>query len=190
MRLDKLLAELGDRVELTWKSFLLRVEPKTGDHEKFVEYTRSWLNPAEQEPDTNFTVWSSNEGQPPSSIPAHVAHKALTAVAPDRSMDYHHRLLRAYFTENRNIGNSNVLLDLVDDIGVDRDAVAAVAVDRRDELTQAVIDEHNQALQNQVNAVPTVLLEGVFAVPGAQPVETYRRLVERIEANKASEASS
>lgn len=190
MRLDKLLAEVGDRVELTWKSFLLRVEPKTGDRDKFIEYTKSWLNPAEQEPETNFTVWSSDEGQPPSSIPAHVAHKALAAVEPTRAMDYHHRLLRAYFTENRNIGDSEVLLELADDIGVDRDAVARVAVDRRDELTQAVIDEHNQALQSQVNAVPTVLFEGVFAVPGAQPVETYVRLIERIEENKASSATS
>lgn len=168
---------------------MLRVEPKTGDHERFVEYTKSWLNPAEQEPKTNFTVWSSEESQPPSSIPAHVAHKSVALVAPERAMDYHHRLLRAYFTENRNIGDSEVLLELAAEIGIDRDAVATIAVDRRDELTQAVIDEHNEALQSQVTAVPTVLFEGSFAVPGAQPVETYVRLVDRIEEHKASIAN-
>ena len=188
MRLDKLVEQMGERIELTWKSFLLRVEPKVGDHEKFVEYTTSWLNPQEQEPETNFTVWASDEGQPPSSIPAHVAHKAVAEIAPDLAKDYHHALLKAYCTDNRNIGDSNVLLELATTVGLDRNDVAQVATDRRDELTQAVIDEHNDALQRQVTAVPTVLLEGSFAVPGAQPLETYVRLVERIEENKRAAA--
>lgn len=190
MRLDKLVEQMGDRIEITWRSFLLRVEPKTGDRDKFVEYTKSWLNPAEQEPETAFTVWASDEGQPSSSIPAHVAHKAVELVAPERAMDYHHRLLWAYFTENRNIAESDVLLELVDDIGLDRDAVAGVATSQRDHLTQAVIDEHNLALQSQVTAVPTVLFEGTFPVPGAQPVETYVRIVEQIEDHKAAQSSS
>lgn len=184
MRLDKLAAQMGDRLEINWRSFLLRVEPKTGDREKFIRYTQSWENPASQEPDANFTVWSSGDAQPSSSIPAHVAHKAVSIVAPDRAMDYHRRLLRAYFTENRNIANSDVLLGLVESIGVDVDAVAAVAADQRDQLTQVVIDEHNSALESQVTAVPTVVFEGTFAVPGAQPVETYARFVEQIEAVK------
>ncbi len=187
MRLDKLVEEMGSRIEITWQAFLLRVEPKTDDRDKFVEYTKSWLNPADQEPDAQFTVWASDEGQPSSSIPAHVAHKAVTLVSPERAMDFHHRLLRAYFTENRNIAESNVLLELVDDIGVDRDAVAEVATTRRDELTQEVIDEHNLALQSQVTAVPTVVFEGTFPVPGAQPLETYIRIVERIEEHKAQQ---
>ncbi len=186
MRLDKLVEEMGDRIEITWLAFLLRVEPKTGDRDKFVEYTKSWLNPASQEPETHFTVWASNESQPSSSIPAHVAHKAVSLVSPDRAMDYHHRLLTAYFSENRNIAESDVLLELAADIGVDREAVAEVATTRRDELTQRVIDEHNLALQSQVTAVPTVMFESTFPVPGAQPLETYRRIVERIEENKAA----
>ena len=186
MRLDKLVAELGDRIELTWQSFLLRVEPKTGDREKFIEYTKSWLNPGSQEPEANFNVWASEEGQPTSSIPAHVAHKAVLALDPGRGMDYHHRLLTAYFTENRNIGDSDVLLDLAAEIGLDRDALAVVATERQDEFTQLVIDQHNSALQQQVTAVPTVVFEGVFAVPGAQPLETYVRLVERIEEKKTA----
>jgi len=180
---------MGSRIEITWLAFLLRAEPKTGDRDKFREYTKSWLNPAEQEPDTRFTVWASQEDQPSSSIPAHVAHKAVSLVASERTMDFHHRLLRAYFTENRNIADSEVLLELVQDIRVDRDAVAEVATTRRDELTQAVIDEHNLAQQNQVTAVPTVMFEGTFPVPGAQPVESYRRIIQRIEEHKAAQAT-
>lgn len=185
MRLDKLAAEMGERISIEWRSFLLRVEPKTGDRDKFIEYTKSWLNPAEQEPDAHFTVWASNEGQPPSSVPAHVAFKAVNELAPDRSAAFHDRLLTGYFTENRNIGESDVLLELAADVGVDRDSLAALGQERHDALAQAVIEEHNSAIQSQVTAVPTVVFENAFAVPGAQPVETYVRLIERIEEKKA-----
>ena len=186
MRLDKLAAQVGDRVTMEWKSFLLRVEPKTGDHQKFIDYTKSWLNPAEQEPDAQFTVWASDEGQPPSSVPAQVAHKAVTAFAPDLADAYHHRLLKAYFTENRNIGDSDVLLDLAEEIGIDREGLSVVARENHDAFSKMVIDEHNSAIQSNVTAVPTVVFEHAFAVPGAQPVETYERLIERIEDKKGS----
>ncbi len=190
MRLDQLVEEVGDQIEVEWKTFLLRPEaPKTTNREKFVEYTKSWLNPGEQEPETTFNVWASDEDQPSSSVPAQVAHKAVAAMAPERADDYHHRLLTAYFTENRNISDADTLLDLAADIGIDRDALEAVARENQQSFTKMVIDEHNAAIQSNVTAVPTVVFENSFAVPGAQPVETYQRLVERIAEKKAELAS-
>ena len=157
------------------------MEPKTTNHDDFVAYTRSWLNPAEQEPRTNFTLWDSDEGQPPSSVPAQVAHKAVTAFEPERSMDYHHALLKAYFTDNRNIGEPENLLDVAAEIGIDREQLESLIIERQDDFAHQVSVEHNAALQLQVHAVPTVILDGGFAIPGAQPAETYIRLVERIE---------
>ena len=55
----------------------MRVEPKTGDRERFIEYTKSWLRPAEAEPRTDFRVWSSDADQPSSFVPAQVAAKVL-----------------------------------------------------------------------------------------------------------------
>ena len=93
MRLDEVASQLGDRIALEWKSFLLRVEPKTSDRDEFIAYTQSWLNPAKQEPKTSFNVWASDEDQPPSSVPAQVAHKAVKAFDPEAAMPYHHALL-------------------------------------------------------------------------------------------------
>ena len=186
MRLDEVTETLGDRVQLEWKTFLLRVEPKTDDHEAFVEYTKSWLRPAEMEPRTNFTLWASDEGQPPSSVPAQVAHKMVTSMDSEASLPYHHALLKAYFTDNRNIGDAETLLDIAAETGIDRDALVSLAEERQEEFTQRVIVEHNAALQLQVNAVPTVVLDGGLAIPGAQPAEAYIRLIERIEEKRAS----
>jgi len=185
VRLDKLSELLGDQIEVEWKSFLLRPEAKAPNQEKFVEYTKSWLNPADQEPDARFTVWASDESQPTSSVPAQVAYKAVVELAPDRADDYHHRLLTAYFTDNRNISDSETLLDLAEEVGIDRAALAEVAEKNQELLTKMVIDEHNGAVQSDVSAVPTVVFEHAFGVPGAQPVETYQRLVERIAEKKA-----
>ena len=185
MRLDRLKEQMGDRITVEWKAFLLRVEPKTSDRQKFIEYTNSWIRPGEVEPETNFTVWSSDEDQPDSSVPAHVAFKTVEAIAPNLAKAYHDRLLRGYFTENRNIANSDVLMELAGDVGVDQDALAEAGIARREELTQLVIDEHNGAMSNNVTGIPTVLFEKQFPLPGAQPLETYVGLVERIEAHLA-----
>lgn len=181
MRLDKLQEEMGDRIEVEWRAFLLRAEPKTGEHAAFVEYTNSWLRPAEMEPEATFTVWASDEGQPASSIPAQVAFKTVEAIAPELAKPFHDRLLRAYFTENRNIAESNVLMELAIEVGVDGVALAEAGTTRREEFTQMVIDEHNSAMSNNVTGIPTVLFENQFPVPGAQPLETYVDIVQRIE---------
>ena len=74
-----------------------------------------------------------------------------------------------------------MLVELAIDVGVDADALEAAGRDRRDELTQIVIDEHNDAISHNVTGIPTVLFEGQFPVPGAQPLTTYIDIVERIE---------
>lgn len=189
MRLDRLQEHFGDRIRVDWKAFLLRAEPKTTDRERFVEYTRSWLRPAEAEPATEFTVWASDEDQPASSVPAQVAYKTVEAIAPEHAKAYHDRLMRGYFSENRNIGDSSVLVELAVDVGVDRSALEEAGRTRRTELTQLVIDEHNDALANNVTGIPTVLFEGQFPVPGAQPLETYVDIIERIESHLAAKGN-
>ena len=47
------------------------------------------------------------------------------------------------------------------------------------------MDEHNSAIEQGITGVPAVVFEGSFGVPGAQPVETYTQLIERIEEKKA-----
>ena len=184
MRLHQLEERVGDRISIEWKSFLLRAEPKTGDREKILEYTKSWLNPAAQEPDAEFQVWASDASQPTSSIPAQVAWRIVQDMQPDLAEAYHWRLLRAYFSENRNISDGEELVALAVEVGVDEDRFRQAAAEQGDSWAQAVIDEHNSAIQNGVTAVPTVVFADVFPIPGAQPVETYERILEKLEAKQ------
>ena len=55
--------------------------------------------------------------------------------------------------------------------------------DRRLGISKEVIDEHNEAINQGIMSVPTVLINHVLPVPGAQETETYinwiSRLIER-----------
>ncbi len=178
-------AHFGDRVELTWKSFLLRTEPKFTDRDRFVRYTEGWRTMAEMEPRATFTPWSTDAEPPTSSLPAQVAHKVVEANWPDAARPLHHRLLEAYFTENRTISDWSVLTQVVAEVGVDADEFGALAAEQRETMTRRVIDEHNEAISQGITAVPTVVINEVLPVPGAQESESYiawiERLLERVE---------
>ena len=170
----------GDRLEVSWRAFLLRTEAKTADREAFVAYTESWRRPAALEPGATFRVWASDEPQPTSSVPAHVAAKALARLAPEASDAFHHRLLRAYFAENRTISDRSVLADLAADVGVDRGEFTTHLAEWERDLTRQVLEEHDEAVAQGITAVPTMVIDEVLPVQGAQEVETIARWIERL----------
>ena len=162
MRLDELQKERGDVIDISWRSFLLRPEPKTPNQEEFIAYTKSWLRPAEAEPMATFQVWASEDAQPSSSIPAQVAAKLVERIDDTKADAFKAALLHAYFAENRNISSQAVLLDVAEGIGIVSDDLLSVAETDTDDAHQLVIDEHNAAIGMGISAVPTV----VFTPPG------------------------
>jgi predicted DsbA family dithiol-disulfide isomerase len=178
VRLRRLEDEFGDRVALEWRTFLLRphVDPnRTLD--KFRAYTASWERPAAEEDAGTFRVWSTDEGPPSHSVPPHLVAKAAAALGPDAFRAMHARLLRAYFTENHDITNADVLLGLWREVGLPDDAFARAG---DDSTLRAVVDQHNDAVRREITGVPAVLMVGNdVPVLGAMPYETYRRWVAR-----------
>ncbi len=141
------------------------------------------------EPQADFRVWATDNAQPSSSVPAHVAAKAGAGLDPGAERAFHRRLLRAYFTENRTISDWDVLHDLADDVGVDRSALEAEVESAGPAITRQVIDEHNEAIGNGINAVPTAVIGGVLPVPGAQDVDSYETWINRLIEHRATEAA-
>ena len=170
----------GDRIRVEWKSFLLRHDTKVPERSKFVAYTRNWRTMAEMEPRATFVPWASDDDPPASSLPALVAAKVVEGAFPDQVAAFHRRLFRAYFAENRTISSWPVLADLARDVGISGDDFDALVAERRPTLAQQVIDEHNEAIGQGITAVPTVVINGVLPVPGAQDSATYINWIERI----------
>ena len=121
-------------------------------------------------------------------LPAHIAAKAMAGFAPDAADAFHHRLLSAYFTENRTISDWSVLGEVAEEVGVDRHDFVSVAREQEHSLATVVIDEHNSAIQSGVTAVPTIVLDDVLPVQGAQDVATYETWINRLIDRRHSEA--
>lgn len=192
MRLRRLEDEYEGRIELIWKSYLLR--PQKREHsdreaalEKFRHYTKSWLRPAAEPDGGDFQVWQSDEGPPSHSVPAHLVSKAAARLGRAEFQRLHERLMRAYFKENRDISRPEVLRELWLDVGLPEEALAVAT---EPEILQEVIDDHRSAQELGATGVPAVQLEGNPAIiVGAHPEELYRRWFDRSLARReASEA--
>ena len=187
MRVDEIAEAFGDKVKIEWKSFMLRTEPKTTSRDKFVDYTNSWQRCAEAEPQAEFTTpWASDANGPSSSLPAQVAWKAASTFGDDAKEKMKRALMHAYFVENRNISDEGELIDIAVSIGLDRDQFIQLLAEQSRPLAMAVIDEHNDAINNGITAVPTVLVDGMLPIPGAQEFATYERMIERMIARRAA----
>lgn len=179
VRLHQLQSELGDELELEWRSFLLRPRPDPARTlEKFKAYTRSWQRPAAEEPGAEFRVWCTEEGPPSHSVPPHLAAKAAATFGGDAFERMHQRLLRAYFAENRDITDRATLRRIWSEAGLADEEFARIDAP---ELLRRVIEEHNEAVELGVGGVPAVRAANVeTAITGAHPVEMYRKWVSKL----------
>ena len=177
VRLETLRDKFQGRVELEFRSFLLRPRPGARDLEKFRRYTESWRRVAADAPAGEFRVWTGDAGPPSHSIPPHLVAKAAATLGPDAFERMHRRLLHAYFAESLDVTDDATLAGLWKDVGLD-----AASFERREDpaLLQLVLDEHAAALEAGVNGVPTVMIDGQdVPLTGALPIETFERWIQR-----------
>ena len=178
MRLRRIEEEFGERVQVAWRSFLLRPQPNPSrDLEKFRAYTQSWLRPAADEDGGTFRVWEGDAGPPSHSIPPHLAAKAAAMLGADAFRRMHECLLHAYFAENRDITDTDTLRALWREAELPEEAFTRI---EDPVLLQTTLAEHDEALEFGVTGVPAVRLEGMdSAIIGAHPIDLYRRWVQR-----------
>ena len=91
----------------------------------------------------------------------------------------HERLMRAYWSEARDIGDDHVLLDLVADVGLDRaDAADAMTAD---EYIGRVVASTQEANRHGINAIPAFVLDRRLLVLGAHPHESFEQAFALLE---------
>lgn len=112
---------------------------------------------------------------PPDVVPNSRKALELTELARDAGLHepVHSRLMEAYWSEARNIGDTETLLELVAEVGLDRDeAVAALADGRYRERVLASTREANAV---GINAIPAFVLDNRLLLLGAHPHEVFER---------------
>ena len=116
------------------------------------------------------------------------AHRLIRYAAAQGQQDVIvEALFRAYFTAGRNIGDAAVLAEVAGEAGLERDAVAAYLASETD--IDAVRAEDDFARQVGIQGVPCFIFERKYAISGAQPPETFRQVIEKIQSGAVEAAS-
>ncbi len=182
MRLDDLKDHLGDKIRIEWKSFMLRPsEQGSKSRQEFLEYSKLWAPMSDL--DTRLAVtspWGSDDPHPSHSLPALAASKLIKTFGEVIEDDFHHRMFKAYFLENRTISDVGVINAIAAEAGADAKDFASKFAAQRQDLDSQVIADHNDAIQHGVTAVPTVIVNNEIAIPGAQETDTYMRVISDI----------
>ena len=85
-------------------------------------------------------------------------------------------LFQAHFTDNRDVGDMQVLADIATSVGLDRARAAAIL--GSGEFGEMVRTEEAYWADRNITGVPAFILGGRMLVPGAQDPEVFIRVIE------------
>lgn len=88
------------------------------------------------------------------------------------------RILYAFFTESKHIGDHVTLADLAEDVGLNREAVIQML--SSDEMADEVRADEETAKAYGVTGVPFYLIDKKYALTGAQPTEVFVQALNKI----------
>jgi predicted DsbA family dithiol-disulfide isomerase len=121
---------------------------------------------------------------PPDVVPNSRKALEVTELARDRGLhaEVHARLMHAYWSERADLGDEQLLLDLVAEAGLDRAEAAAALGDRR--YAERIDASTHEANLHGINAIPAFVLDRRLLVLGAQPHETFESAFDRLATGK------
>jgi len=94
-------------------------------------------------------------------------------------------LFRAYFKEGRDIGDADVLADIADTAGMDAALVQKLL--KTDEDLAGIAEKDKGFREMGIGSVPTFIVAGQHAVPGAQPPELWRQVIADLTSQLSAE---
>lgn len=115
------------------------------------------------------------------------AHELLHfAKENGRQLELVERLMAAYFTEGRHLGDDDELVALAIDAGLDGDDAREAL--RSGRFRQAVRDDEQRAAEYGISGVPFFVIDGKYGVSGAQPAEAFAQVARQVWAEHRSAA--
>lgn len=119
----------------------------------------------------------------PNTLDAHRVVRWAGGAEIDRQNEMVAALFSAFFEQGRNVGDHEVLIDVAKSAGMDASVVETLLATDADR--EAVREEIATAQQMGITGVPCFLLEGRYAVMGAQDASTLADAIQRVAAAKA-----
>lgn len=155
------------------KTYLLQ---KFGDPERFQDMQGTMQRIAAE---LGIDYRPERQARMPSTRRSHMLIAA--AAASGRQTQLKEAILRAYFSDGRDIGDPAVLRDLAAPFGMDAMQVDALLTNS--ELRAAVARQEHEAYRMQINGVPTFVFDRKAGFSGAQEVEVFLQVLDRVAAD-------
>ncbi|TPK60541.1 DsbA family protein [Mesorhizobium sp. B2-4-19] len=193
-RLDKAVAAAGDvDVRIRWRPFQLdpTIPPQGKDRR---EYMRAKFGSDERIREIHARIEPLGEAEgisfafdaikvAPNTLDAHRLIRWAGAAGEAVQNRLVRRLFQLNFEEGVNIGDHAVLVEAAREAGMDASVVATLLPTDAD--VEAVRTEIATASRMGISGVPCFLLEGKYAVMGAQDVDTLADAIRQVAAAKA-----
>jgi predicted DsbA family dithiol-disulfide isomerase len=187
-RFEEAMAQFphAGEVLITWKSFQLNPDMVTDPSLNINQYladVKGWQLEYAQQMNQQVTEMAAAVGLEydfdravvANSFDAHrLSHLATEKGLGDKAEE---ALFKAYFTQGKNIADHDTLTELGVTIGLDADNVKQVLA--TDAYTDGVKRDIEEAQYLGIRGVPFFVMDGKYAVSGAQPVEVFLQTLEK-----------
>jgi predicted DsbA family dithiol-disulfide isomerase len=101
---------------------------------------------------------------------------------PHQQSAVNEAIMRAYFTEGKDIADPVVLIACASSTTIDAERLLRVITGSDEDIAAAVRADLEWAAARDITAVPTFVINDSFAVPGAQDAPTLARLIRKMTA--------
>ncbi|MEN5307774.1 DsbA family oxidoreductase [Chryseobacterium cucumeris] len=175
-----------DEVEVEWKSFQLdpTLDPnKTQDTIQYFREKKGVAEPQAAQMLGQVTQMGKGAGidfnfEKTLITNTFSAHKLLhLAKKHNKSNEMEEALFIAHFIDGKNVGDIEVLVDLAESLGIDKEEARQAVT--TDQLDYEVNQDIQEARNNGISGVPFFVLNGKYAVSGAQPAEVFENALQQ-----------
>ena len=187
--LNTAIEELGiqDKVEIQWQPFELNPDMPAEGEELTAHIARKYGSSKEDSDKARERIKQAGgkygfefnyfEGMKiVNTFDAHVLLHYAEQIGKQMALKM--RLFSAFFTEQKDVSNQQVLLQEAAAVGITEEQ--AIAALNNQELKQNVRALEQQWQQMGVSGVPTVVFNRTSALTGAQPQETFKQVLQEL----------
>jgi predicted DsbA family dithiol-disulfide isomerase len=185
---QQFVAEGGEPIEVVWRPFQLDPTAPSTPSPVLDVYAKKFGGPEKAKQITEHVTnvaasvgWTFDFSiaQRANTFDAHrLLAFALESGGAELQGRIKNALLRAYFTEGRNVGDPDELVAIGVAEGLDGDAVRAMLASG--DYVRVTREEMDRAVELGISAVPSFVFNGVGVLPGAQDPEQFLRVLRRL----------
>ncbi|MFN3996360.1 DsbA family protein [Algoriphagus sp.] len=175
-----------DKIEIEWKSFQLNPNQKTDPTISTLEHlsqSKGWSMEQTREITSNVVNMAAAQGLEFDFEKAVVAntrnaHRLIHLAKESGKGDaMKERLLKAYFSEGKNVDDFPTLISLGKEIGLEEEKIKAML--ESDQFDEVVDQDIYESRQIGVKGVPFFVLDRKFGISGAQPDEVFVQTLQK-----------